>query len=621
MRATMSIPTAFSPVEWGDSLLIDGGILNNFPADVLKEMGADIIIGVNVGSQLLSRKGLNTLLDILEQTMVLTDYPKQKENFKLCDVIIQPELDGFTTTDFEKEYVKEIVKRGISAAAESKDKLIDFKNKYVYDPLHSIADGVANNKEPIISSIIFAGKTSYNLEYLYELIGHAPNDTLNIIKLQDKISEMKTSGLFSEVKYSIQLIGKGFVNFHFNLVEKKQPVIYGFSIIGNNNLHFDFILNLLGVRAGDPFDKIKLKEQIKYMVSLGYFEEVSYIIEPVRDNYLRLIITVKEKPLRKLRIGYRYDDRFKIVGIIGLQATNFPILGMREELMIQFAGLFKVEYFAFYPSRTLNFPLYPYIRTSFKDVPRDYFDFTTGEKIAEYNDKSFTFGAGFGHIFKKSGAIRIEYQQESMNISTAISNIGPKYFNSSKDMLRVIHADLAIDRLDDPIIPRSGFTVNALYDFSDKNIGSPLEYRHFEIDGNVYGTIAHKHTMGLSGFYTISTNDFPNYKWTFKGGSNSFVGVKIDQIIGDNFGYLRFDYRYEFKKDIFLKAIVNGALYNMNKQISDISADGPIVGYGFGIKFLTIVGPFDLVFSRGSKSIYKNKEMQNVVYFTAGFIF
>ena len=620
MRATMSIPTVFSPVEWGDSLLIDGGVLNNFPADVLKEMGADIIIGVNAGSQLLPREEIKSLLDVLEQTMVLTDYPKQKENYKLCDVLIKPELDGFTTTDFDEDQVNEIIRRGNSAATANKKKFIEFKNKYVYDPFQSIVDGVPTSKEPLITTIILSGESSYTLEYLYELIGHAPNDYLDLIKLQDRVSAMKTSGLFSEVEYSIQLIGAEIVKLHFKLTEKKQPIIHGFTIFGNENLHFDFILDILGIHPGDPFSKEKLDEQIRYMSGLGYFEEVTYIIEPVREHYLRVFITVKEKPLRKLRLGFRYDDRYKIVGILGFQATNTPFLGMREELFIQFAGLFKAEYIAFYPSRTLNFPLYPLIRASYKDIPVDIFDFESGERVAEYKDRSWKIGGGFGHILKNTGAITLEYYHEYSNVDPSISGLDSAY-QSWDDEHHVLHAGLSIDRIDDPIIPRYGYRIDALYDFSSKNLGSDLKYTHYQINGKYHTTIYKNHTFSLSGYYTNAFYDFPIYKWPFKGGSDTFVGMKINQIEGYNFGYLRLDYRFEIKKDLFLKAIVNAGNYNVVEPRGFFAFNGPIYGYGVGIKYLTIAGPFEIVFSQGSKSMINYDEFQNVIYFTAGYIF
>lgn len=622
MRSTMSIPTIFSPVEWGDSLLIDGGILNNFPADVLKEMGADIIIGVNVGSQLLPREELNSLLDVLTQTMVLTDFPKQRENYSLCNVLVQPELDGFTATDFEKESVLEIVKRGIDAATLNRSKFVEFKNKYVYDPFQIIDNGIVTSTEPIISSIILSGKSSYTLEYLYELIDHSPSDILDLIKLQDRISEMKTSGLFKEVEYKIQLIGVEQVILHFTLIEKKQPLIYGFTIIGNENLHFDFILDILGLRAGDPFDKAKLNEQIKYMASLGYFEEITYIIEPIRENYLRVILTVKEKPLRKLQIGLRYDDRYKIVGILGLQAANTPFLGMREELLIQFAGLFKVDYIAFYPSRTLNFPLYPFIRIAYKNIPIDIFNYESGEKTAEYNDQSWTFGFGFGHILRNTGVIKVEYNQEYPNIDPTIAGLNPEEYPSWEHELHILQGDIKLDRLDDPITPRSGYLFDFSYNLSLKKFGSDLEYKNFLVDGKYYFSPLQHHTFCLAGFYTNAYNEeFPIYKYPFKGGADSFVGMEINQIEGYHFGYIRIDYRLQFGNSFFLKLIGNAGKFYYDHPSFPIKATNNLYGFGFGIKYLSIIGPFQLIFSRGSKSVLNSNEFQNVVYFTAGYIF
>ncbi|NOX89989.1 MAG: BamA/TamA family outer membrane protein [Calditrichaeota bacterium] len=622
MRATMSIPTIFSPVEWGDSLLIDGGFLNNFPADILKEMGADIIIGVNVGSQLLPKEELTSLLDVLAQTIVLTDYAKQKENFELCEILIQPNLNNYSITDFEKDRVKEIVQIGIDAAAENKNLFIELKKKYVLGSHQFLENDPFNPKPQIISSIILSGGSSYTLQYLYELTGIKPNDTLDVIKLHDKISKMKTSGLFLDVQYDIEPVDKGLINLSFKLTEKKQPVIHGFTIVGNENLHFDFIMNLLGLHPGDPFDKAKLNEQIKYMFGLGYFEEITYLIKPVRDNYIHLVINVKEKPLRKLRLGFRYDDNYKIVGILGLQTTNLPFVGFRGELFLQFAGLFKFEYSALYPSRTLNFPLYPYIRMAYKDVPVDIFDITSADRIAEYNDRSWTFGAGFGHIIKNTGVVRLEYHHEYIDINPNITGLDPVYFQSWKDKLRIIHADISIDRLDDPITPRHGFMINALYDLSLKRLGSKLEYRYYQLDAKFFTTVADKHTFGFTGFYTDAFDDFPLYKWLFRGGADTFVGMKINQIEGYNFGYLRFDYRYEFKKDIFFKLIANAGNYNMAKpDIHSLVFNRTFYGFGFGVKLLSIVGPFQLIFSRGSKSVYNWRKFKTQIYFTAGFLF
>lgn len=89
MRATMAIPTFFSPVEWGDSLLVDGGLLNNLPVDVVKEMGADIVIAVDVGAPLKKRKKLGSVLAIMEQAVVIAAIGEWKKNIEKADILIR----------------------------------------------------------------------------------------------------------------------------------------------------------------------------------------------------------------------------------------------------------------------------------------------------------------------------------------------------------------------------------------------------------------------------------------------------------------------------------------------------------------------------------------------------
>lgn len=72
MRASMAIPGVFTPVRQDSMVLVDGGIVNNYPADVVKAMGADIIIGVDVQNALKKADKLNSVPDILGQIVDIT---------------------------------------------------------------------------------------------------------------------------------------------------------------------------------------------------------------------------------------------------------------------------------------------------------------------------------------------------------------------------------------------------------------------------------------------------------------------------------------------------------------------------------------------------------------------
>ncbi|HUH74022.1 MAG TPA: patatin-like phospholipase family protein [Chitinophagales bacterium] len=104
LRSTMAIPTVFSPVDTNGMLLVDGGILKNFPVEDMKRMGADYIIGANSSGYSLKKKDLKTLFKIFEQMLNVTtteDYQKQKD---LCDLLIDYSYalkeEGFGSSSF-----------------------------------------------------------------------------------------------------------------------------------------------------------------------------------------------------------------------------------------------------------------------------------------------------------------------------------------------------------------------------------------------------------------------------------------------------------------------------------------------------------------------------------------
>ncbi len=621
MRATMAIPTVFTPVEWGDSLLIDGGLLNSLPADVAKMMGADIIIGVNVGTALRQKKDLESMIAVLGQTMVITDYSRQLENSKLCDLVIKPDLGNYSISDFDIERVKDIIRIGNLAAYKHKQDLMDLKDACFSTGSGNFFPDSIPRLKPTIANIMITGNLSYTLEYFYQLLEHAPGDTLNMIKLNSRISRLKTSGLFDSLSINLIPLDRQSINLSVRVKEKKKPVIHGITITGNRKLPFRFINNLLGLKPGDIFNKQVLNERIQYMYGLGYFEEISYTLNPVKENYIRLQINVKEATFRKLRLGFRYDDEYKLVGILSSQATNIPFAGLRGELSMQFAGLFKLDWIYYYPSRSLNTPVFPYVRIAYKNIPVSIFNLESAKHIAQYDDISWTAAAGFAFNLGTAGLLKFEYNSENVNIEPSIEGIIPAYLPSWNDHLRMLRSELSLDLLDEPLQPTGGFKIDAEFNAALKSLGSDLNYYQFQVGADFYQTITRKNVLRLSGYYTDSRQDLPIYKYPFKGGSDSFIGMEINQIQCNNFSYIRFDYIYKYRKDIFPKLILNAGSYRVKNYFDLDQIEKNLFGFGLGIKFLSIIGPFELIFSTGSKSIMHWDKFVTRIYFTAGYNF
>ncbi|MGD9899817.1 MAG: patatin-like phospholipase family protein [Calditrichaceae bacterium] len=619
MRATMSIPSVFSPVPWGDSLLIDGGLLNNLPVDVVRDMGAEIVIAVNVGTPLRKRGDLNSLLQILDQSINIPGFQKEKENISKTDILITPGLDGFTSADFETERVKEIIKIGDEAASDLKILLIELKKKHFAQQDMSIDPLIHSEEELYIQSISFVGQSSLPFKYISELLNLHPQETFNPVQLRRNIQQLKSSGRYEYIDCDAEKVTDKSVKITVNIKEYEKPVIHGISIDGNESLPFSFIYRVIGILPGEPFDQAKLKERITQLYSLGYFETITYEVEPYSEKRIRLIIRVKEKPLRKIRIGFRYDNFYNAVGIVGLQATNVFIPGLRNELTLQFAGLTRIQSKTLYPSRTLDFPVYPYIHYDFKDIPIDLYE-QHGKKIATYNDRSHTFGIGIGILLSNILVAEAEYSHEYMDINPLISFPDPELFPTWNDKLRRIQTSLTMDLLDDVLIPRNGFSLKANYELSMTDLYSDLNYNRVDVSVDIYHTIFNRHTLRIKGFQCWGIDDIPVYKYSYQGGPDSFVGVDYNQLIGTKYGFLRFDYRYQYKKDIFFKLITNAAMFREDENIG-LPATEFLWGYGIGVKFLSLIGPLEFIISRGSKSVYYPDQFRTNAYFTAGYKF
>lgn len=117
LRASMAIPTVFTPVRIGSRLLVDGLIVRNLPAAEARRLGADLIIGVDVGSRLRSKQELGSLDAILDQSVSFQSVAGSTEQRSLCDVVITPEFGDMTISDFDE--AAQMIKIGEDAARKS----------------------------------------------------------------------------------------------------------------------------------------------------------------------------------------------------------------------------------------------------------------------------------------------------------------------------------------------------------------------------------------------------------------------------------------------------------------------------------------------------------------------
>lgn len=132
MRTSMSIPYAFTPIRKGDMMLVDGGLRNNYPADVAKNMGADYIIGSTVQTKPKTASELTTGGAILTQIIDVNCKNKYDDNISITDIPICVNTSGYSPASFSDTAIDTLIRRGEQAAMEHWDDLIALKRKLGY---------------------------------------------------------------------------------------------------------------------------------------------------------------------------------------------------------------------------------------------------------------------------------------------------------------------------------------------------------------------------------------------------------------------------------------------------------------------------------------------------------
>ncbi|PSH03886.1 MAG: hypothetical protein CXZ00_09900 [Acidobacteria bacterium] len=114
LRATMSVPGIFTPVEWNGYVLVDGGLVNNLPTDVARDMGADVVIAVHFNTPVPPTRALQSLPNVLTQAISVAVSVTERENLRTADLVLAPSLTGIGGIDYK--HARELIERGYQAA-------------------------------------------------------------------------------------------------------------------------------------------------------------------------------------------------------------------------------------------------------------------------------------------------------------------------------------------------------------------------------------------------------------------------------------------------------------------------------------------------------------------------
>ncbi|WP_409286699.1 patatin-like phospholipase family protein [Pseudomonas guariconensis] len=202
IRASMSIPAVFAPVELDGRLLVDGGMVDNIPVDVARDMGVDLAIVVDIGTPLRDRKQLATVVDVLNQSITLMTRRNSEEQLASLhqdDVLIQPSLAAFGVTDFGR--AQDMIDAGYRAARALDNRLASLR-RAEGDTGLAVARS-PRQRRPIITAIRVENDSKVSDDVIRYYIRQPLGEPLELDRLQTDMGTLYGLDYFDRVQYRV----------------------------------------------------------------------------------------------------------------------------------------------------------------------------------------------------------------------------------------------------------------------------------------------------------------------------------------------------------------------------------------------------------------------------------
>ena len=219
MFSSMAIPIAFQSSDYDGRLLADGGMVNNFPTDVAKQMGADIIIGVDIRNDFFDRENLQSLDNVVNQLIGFFDLTKKSINDSLCDFIIRPDITGYSMTSFTNEAADSLILRGEKATFKIKSQIRELKAKYQLDALEKSRKLVKPDKW-YITDLTFMGNYHLAEDFLRTTLNMEIPGNFSSEEIKTAIDRIYGLGGFDRIYYNLIDTEKG-KSLNLNITTKK----------------------------------------------------------------------------------------------------------------------------------------------------------------------------------------------------------------------------------------------------------------------------------------------------------------------------------------------------------------------------------------------------------------
>lgn len=422
MRASSSIPSFFSPVKLNNRVLIDGGWVNNFPVERMKERGAEFIIGVDFPQQSFDPNADLSLVDVLVESGSYVNTRYNELNRALCDVLIIPELGDITAADYA--LADTIIKLGEYAARQHLPRL-----KRLADSL-GIEQRKFKNPLPLeaktVSDIDISGLSENDKKVVHNALHEdyrgsiMPEEYLQLIRM------LYGTGDFEQVAYTITYdsTAAGY-QFTAKVKDKKNPGSLNASINFTQEFDAQLLLNYTHRNLGFPGYQLvgDLRISSSPIVAVQYHSILGPKLLPAAAlSYFnfRQPLYIEGKEFSKYNLQ-NFGARFGFLSNLTVNSTLLIDFGYDHSIFsgdaFNLANVSQVNY------NQLNAQVaYRFVSLRNHYFPKKGINFSTSAAIAsqldsnQFNDPMVYYRLSFGQAFPVGQKFVINYRLRSASV-------------------------------------------------------------------------------------------------------------------------------------------------------------------------------------------------------------
>ena len=572
IMASGTFPSLFEPAEIGHKILIDGGVVNNYPINKLKKLGATIVIGVDVQDGLANRDKLSSGTEVLLQINNYRTVSDMKKKAKETDVLIKPDIEKYSVIDFA--FGKEIIKTGEEAAKIKFTELTDIaKQQTVKIETHK---QIEVNDSIVINKLSISGNEDYTRAYIKGKLRLDIDKKISFSKLQQGINNLAATNNFKTIRY--KLLNKE------SLDSEENEVVLALNLKENKNKMF--------IKMGAHYDDIYKSAAIINLTKKNIFlqDDVGSFDLILGDNI-------------RYKMQYYIDKGFYWSFGLNSSYNDFN---------------YEIDYDIIKSNFTTP-------NTGISNINIDVTNFTNQAYIQTVWNEEFAFSLGAEHRFVKYTTRTLGKENTTGSTNGANSNFRTIF---EKSNYFSTYSQLKLDTYNDKYFPSKGLYFSGDFHFYMFSSDYNNNFKEFSIAQATMGAaipLAKNLSLNIEtgggfklGNSTVTSLDFILGGYGNNIGNNfvSFLGYDFLSLPGNSYikGYTRLDYEFSPKNHLLLAANfanVDDDIYRKAEwfQLPEYT------GYGLGYGFESFLGPVQAIYS------WSPEQSKGNMFFSIGYWF